>query len=157
MENKKCPCCGKFKDLNEYYDFKSTKKDFDTRLCKKCIAYKRTLKLTGQSFKTTSKKYRESYLTEEKKEMLRNQDTKNRADKYGVNYVHYNRNEILERDNWTCQKCGIKVHDRHTGNWNTPDKAHIDHIIPISKKGNSVPENFQVLCRMCNLEKKNKI
>lgn len=67
------------------------------------------------------------------------------------------RKGLLNRDKWKCQSCGIKVHDRHTGIWNTPDKAHIDHIIPITKGGKSEPNNLQVLCRTCNLSKNNKI
>ncbi|EPX56280.1 hypothetical protein D187_007622 [Cystobacter fuscus DSM 2262] len=31
-----------------------------------------------------------------------------------------------------------------------------DHVIPKSKGGEGTPENGQVLCRECNLEKSNK-
>lgn len=83
--------------------------------------------------------------------------TKRRSYKHKVHFTPFERKEILDRDKWTCQNCGIKVHDRSAGNWNTPDKAHIDHIIPISKSGNSEPSNLQTLCRTCNLKKNNKI
>ena len=58
------------------------------------------------------------------------------------------RKEIMERDNYTCQICGKYM----------PDEVglHIDHIIPISKGGKSIPSNLQVLCSKCNGKKSNK-
>ena len=58
------------------------------------------------------------------------------------------RNYIMVRDNYTCQICGKYM----------PDEVglHIDHIIPISKGGKSVPDNLQVLCSKCNGNKSNK-
>jgi 5-methylcytosine-specific restriction endonuclease McrA len=81
---------------------------------------------------------------------------KRRSYKHKVSFTPHDRKEILDRDNWTCQCCGIKVHDNSIGEWNTPDKAHIDHIIPISKGGNSELNNLRVLCRTCNLVKNDK-
>jgi hypothetical protein len=84
-------------------------------------------------------------------------NAKRRALKHFVHFSPFKRKQILDRDNWKCRHCGIKVHDRSAGNWNTPDKAHIDHIIPLSKGGDSKPSNLQTLCRTCNLSKKDKI
>lgn len=55
------------------------------------------------------------------------------------------RHQIMERDGYTCQICGKYM----------PDGAdiHIDHIIPVSKGGKTVPGNLQVLCAKCNLSK----
>lgn len=52
------------------------------------------------------------------------------------------RQQIAIRDNYTCQICGKYM----------PDEVglHIDHIIPVSKGGKSVPSNLQVLCSKCN-------
>lgn len=36
-------------------------------------------------------------------------------------------------------------------------KAHLDHIIPISRGGDSRPENLQFLCAYCNYSKGNKL
>lgn len=55
------------------------------------------------------------------------------------------REQIALRDNYTCQICGKYM----------PDGVglHIDHIIPVSRGGKSVPSNLQVLCSKCNGKK----
>lgn len=45
----------------------------------------------------------------------------------------------------------VCVHCRST------EDLTVDHIIPISKGGESNFENLQILCRKCNLKKSNKI
>lgn len=59
------------------------------------------------------------------------------------------RKQIMERDHYTCQICGKYM----------PDGVglHIDHIIPVSKGGKTVPSNLQVLCSKCNGSKSNKM
>ena len=52
------------------------------------------------------------------------------------------RDQIAERDHYTCRICGKRM----------PDGVglQIDHIVPVSKGGKSVPSNLQVLCSKCN-------
>lgn len=52
------------------------------------------------------------------------------------------RRQICERDNYTCQICGKHM----------PDGVglQIDHIVPVSKGGKTVPSNLRVLCSKCN-------
>lgn len=59
------------------------------------------------------------------------------------------RQMIKERDNYTCQLCNKYM----------PDEVglEIDHIIPVSEGGKTVPDNLQVLCSKCNRRKSNKI
>ena len=52
------------------------------------------------------------------------------------------RKEIAQRDNYTCQICGKYMPDG--------GGLHIDHIVPVSKGGKTVPRNLQVLCSKCN-------
>ena len=54
---------------------------------------------------------------------------------------------ILQRDNFSCNKCG-----------RSPAKdpsvvLHVDHIIPWSKGGETEIENLETLCKNCNLGK----
>jgi len=60
------------------------------------------------------------------------------------------RSVLLDRDNHTCNMCGIKVQTR---DFNASDAANIDHIYPISKGGSNTYANTQILCRRCNIIK----
>lgn len=57
------------------------------------------------------------------------------------------RQEIFERDGYTCVNCGS------TGK----ESLEIDHIMPISKGGKTEPDNLQTLCHDCNIRKENDI
>lgn len=59
------------------------------------------------------------------------------------------RKQIAERDNYTCCICGKYMPDMKG--------LTIDHIIPVSKGGKTVPENLQVLCSSCNSKKSDKV
>ncbi len=56
---------------------------------------------------------------------------------------------ILKRDKFKCQICGRTVDDGI--------KLHVDHIIPVSKGGETVPSNLRTLCQACNLGKSDEI
>lgn len=58
------------------------------------------------------------------------------------------RQQIAERDHYTCQICGKYM----------PDGVglQIDHIIPIAKGGKTIPSNLRVLCSKCNGKKSKK-
>ena len=59
------------------------------------------------------------------------------------------RRQIMIRDDYTCQICGKYM----------PDEVglQIDHIIPVSKGGKTIPSNLQTLCSKCNGKKANKL
>jgi hypothetical protein len=58
------------------------------------------------------------------------------------------RQAVLERDNFTCQRCGKKASDGVI--------IEVDHIIEFEDGGETVLENGQALCRECNMGKHNK-
>lgn len=55
------------------------------------------------------------------------------------------RQRILERDGNACLQCAAT------------DALCIDHIVPVSRGGDSSDENLQVLCSACNTKKGNKL
>jgi hypothetical protein len=55
------------------------------------------------------------------------------------------RNIIFKRDGEFCKNC------------KTTENLHLDHIVPVSKGGQNILENLQVLCKRCNSSKKDKI
>lgn len=58
------------------------------------------------------------------------------------------RQSVLERDNFTCKKCGKRPNID-----GIPDKSQlvVDHIVPIALGGDEWDfKNLQVLCRECN-------
>ena len=57
--------------------------------------------------------------------------------------------EVLEKHNFKCRACGYGANDGK--------KLHVDHIIPISKGGETEMANLQVLCSDCNVGKGTKI
>ncbi len=61
------------------------------------------------------------------------------------------RKQILDRDKYTCQYCGLSSQEE-------PNLLlEIDHIIPISKGGITITDNLQTLCWRCNRKKGSKI
>lgn len=59
------------------------------------------------------------------------------------------RYDILRRDNFRCQICGVTAKDGY--------KLHVDHIVPVSKGGLTEPSNLRTLCERCNMGKGAKI
>lgn len=56
---------------------------------------------------------------------------------------------IMRRDNFRCKKCGKSPATDQT------ITLHVDHINPWSKGGETVPDNLQTLCSVCNIGKSN--
>tara|TARA_R100001594_G_scaffold146245_2_gene197427 strand:+ start:679 stop:1206 length:528 start_codon:yes stop_codon:yes gene_type:complete len=62
--------------------------------------------------------------------------------------IHFSKAMVKRRDNYTCQYCG-----------KTPTKKNttIDHVIPVSKGGETSYENCVTACYKCNNKKNNKL
>ncbi len=83
-------------------------------------------------------------------DMQKRRDTeRDRARRYrergGGNISADLRASVMERDGGVCQECG------------SLDYPQIDHIHPVSLGGATEEENLQVLCRVCNARKKDRV
>ena len=89
----------------------------------------------------------------EKRIMLQNR-RKARQRETAISKVNYNK--ILERDNWTCQYCGVKTSKDlplKDNNYTT-----FDHVIPLCRGGTETEHNIVVACYKCNcIVKRNKL
>lgn len=57
------------------------------------------------------------------------------------------RYEVLKRAEFRCELCGISAYEK---------ALEVDHIIPVSKKGENAIENYQALCYSCNAMKRDR-
>ncbi len=64
--------------------------------------------------------------------------------------------QVLERDGWTCQICGVATPE-HLRGTREPNAPELDHIIPLSRGGDHTPSNTQCLCYQCNRRKGAKL
>jgi 5-methylcytosine-specific restriction endonuclease McrA len=62
-------------------------------------------------------------------------------------FAKCNRKNILLRDKYTCQYCGVSISGKN---------ATIDHIVPKSKGGSSDFLNLVACCQLCNNKKGDK-
>ncbi len=76
-------------------------------------------------------------------------NNRKRARKFGGIVETFNPIEVLTRDRWRCQLCGVKTPKAKRGSIedNAPE---LDHIVPLSKGGGHTRANTQCLCRRCN-------
>jgi 5-methylcytosine-specific restriction endonuclease McrA len=90
-----------------------------------------------------------------KKEANRTRKQYLRALRHGANAERINPMEILERDGWRCQICGVSTPKSRRGTLhrNAPE---VDHIIPLSRGGEHRGNNLQCACRACNGMKSNR-
>jgi len=65
------------------------------------------------------------------------------------------RNEILERNGFTCQNCGAGAGDRDPTDPARKVRLHVDHIIPLAQGGTNDRDNLRTLCSACNHGKSN--
>ena len=65
------------------------------------------------------------------------------------------RNQILERNGYTCQLCGAASGDPDPFNFNRKLRMHVDHITPLSQGGSDDNDNLRVLCSTCNQGRSN--
>ena len=65
------------------------------------------------------------------------------------------RAEILRRNGFTCQICGLAAGDPDPVNLLRKVRLQIDHVVPISEGGTGDRSNLRVLCSACNAGRSN--
>ena len=78
-----------------------------------------------------------------------------RIPKMGRDITPQLRNQILERNGYTCQLCGAGPGDADPCNPERKVRLHIDHVLPKSQGGTDEPVNLRVLCSVCNQTRAN--
>ena len=57
---------------------------------------------------------------------------------------------VLDRNGFTCQKCGAVAGEPHPYDSTRKTRLHIGHIIDKSKGGSDEPANLRAICSVCN-------
>ncbi len=78
------------------------------------------------------------------------------ARKHSVAYERFNPEDVLARDGWRCQICGVSTPQSRRG-MRYKNSPELDHVVPISKGGEHTRANTQCTCRQCNSDKSNKV
>ena len=79
-----------------------------------------------------------------------------RVRKFKSKRIPYKVADVMERDNHTCQICGVKTPIKLRGK-HKDRSPEIDHIVPLAKGGADTYDNVQCLCRKCNQKKGDKM
>lgn len=69
-------------------------------------------------------------------------------DQLPVQEVKFNRQNLFERDGYTCQYCGQSFASR---------ELNLDHVIPRDRGGQTTWENIATSCKRCNARKANRL
>lgn len=162
MKQKKCPKCGKIKDIGEFYSNKSKRDGFSV-YCKECIKndshdyYKKNKEECRERLNNWRNKNREYVRERDKKYREENLDyfyNKARERKLAqkkvsdgtvtLEYEQY----LYDEQNGKCAYCGCNLNE---------SGKHLDHIVPLSKGGLHTANNVHWTCPTCNLSKGDKL
>lgn len=79
----------------------------------------------------------------------RTSKAKRRAAKRGAKCERFDPIEVLARDGWRCQLCGVSTPQRLRGSCD-PRAPELDHVVPLAAGGAHSRSNTQCACRACN-------
>ena len=136
--------CRKASVRIKFFEYAKTKHIPKKIKCKKC----------GKYFTTEYGDKRKEFCSDKCLKQYNSKKAKaaRRARIRGNGYELFDPHEVLRRDNYTCQICGVKTPIELRGTYD--DCApELDHVIPIALGGEHTRENTQCLCRKCNQTK----
>ena len=147
---KQCPKCGETKDASNYSKCKSGKSGI--KLASKCNQCRAILSRASNMPTASLEKKR---INDRRISIAKGSQSshRSRAKKGGGEYGIVDVQLVFERDNWTCYLCGIKV---ERAKQYKPNRATIDHVIPLSKGGSHTYDNVKTCCNWCNCSKHDK-
>ena len=126
-----CETCGDSFDAHRNSGF------YQVKYCKPC----------GHAWIKKLYKYEES--------LKRAGSHKTRCKKYGGRFTVVNSLVVFERDKWLCGLCGTSVDQELL--WPDPMSKSLDHIRPLSLRGDHSYENVQLAHLRCNISKGNRV
>lgn len=88
-------------------------------------------------------------ITEKDRKHRRVAKGRRRARLRSVPYQSIDPLDVLVRDQWTCQICGVPTPPRLRGTHHQ-DAPEVDHIIPLCLGGSHTWDNVRCACRRCN-------
>lgn len=71
--------------------------------------------------------------------------------------IPWTRKGVFRRDGYTCIYCGARPGQKRGGRVLTAEDFTIDHIVPLSRGGESTWKNTACACRWCNRKKGNRL
>jgi len=78
-------------------------------------------------------------------------------DKLPKRQVRFSRKNLMERDKWQCQYCGVKPPNKKDAlHWMKSNALNLDHVVPRSRGGKTTWENVVASCYKCNSKKGSK-
>ena len=145
-------------DDEDYYSYYDYFKPIEMEICTKLMLHpvtdiiiqvvKEYYSPNGQRFYNSAQDFTYQQIRESIKEaeqIEKNRETTKYQRGIMTDSLRY---DIMKRDGFRCTICGAAASDGV--------KLHVDHIIPISKGGKTIPSNLRTLCERCNLGKRDK-
>ena len=166
---KRCTKCLEYKPVEEFSTDKRAKSGLQSS-CKECqkiyrqnnkeqiLEYlEKTKEQRGEKMreyylknKDAINNWRRNYYAKEGKLKVLAGNLKRKAEKISTSDGSVTESflkDLFIIQNGKCNICGKDI----------SDKFHVDHIIPLSRKGQHKSDNIQLLCQGCNLKKSNKV
>ena len=79
-------------------------------------------------------------------------------DKLPRREVRFSRKNIFERDNYTCQYCGVSPpNEKRAIKWIEKNQLNLDHVVPRSRGGKTTWSNIVCACFKCNSKKGDRL
>lgn len=139
----RCPECRAAWSAKHSESQKRKRRDLGLLKVKSCVICEQSFNPHGQQV-TCSPQCRKTYSG-------KIGDHRSRASFFGGASTRFDHAEVFERDGWVCGICQKPVDQ--SVKYPDPMSASLDHVIPLSRGGDHVPDNAQCSHLTCNRQK----